>query len=291
MEILPSEEKCLENLFIARYGGKPCPKCEEKTKYHRVKGRSCFECGKCAHQIYPKQGTIMEKSGTSVRKWLDAIFLIVNNKNRISSLQLSKDINVTYKCAHRMSLKIKEAMAEDNKDPLFGIIEVDETYVGGKLKNKKLSVRKQMSHSHENKIIVMGMIQRNGYAKFRMVENTSAKILNGQIFENVTVGSTIYSDENAVYKKLVEAGYLHDFVTHKKKEYARNDITTNRIENCWTHLKNSIRGIYRSISRKHMQKYLYEAEFHLNNRENANLDKFLKLTGIVGFDLDGLMIN
>lgn len=225
----------------------------------------------------------MEKSRTPITKWLEAIFYMVNNKSRISASKIAVDIDVSYECAHRMMMKIREAMQNDNLDLLSGIIEVDETYIGGKIKNKRRHERK-MLHSHSNKTIVMGMVQRNGRAKFRVVTDTSGKVLNGQIVEHVEKGSTIYSDENAVYKKLPTLGYSHDFITHSKGEYGRGDVTTNRIENCWMLIKNSIRGTHKRLKGIHLQTYLYEAEFQYNNRNETNLAKFLKVAKLVGFD-------
>lgn len=281
--MLPTEDQCLENLFKTQFGGKPCPKCPNGTKYYRVKNRPCFECGTCGNHIHPRHGTIMEKSRTPITKWLEAIFYMVNDKSRISANKMAVDIGVSYECAHRMMMKIREVMQNDNLDLLSGIIEVDETYVGGKIKNKRRHQRK-MLHSHSNKTIVMGMVQRHGRAKFRVVEDTSGKVLNGQILEHVAKGSTIYSDENAVYKKLPKLGYNHDFITHSRGEYGRGDVTTNRIENCWMLIKNSIRGTHKRLKGKHLQTYLYEAEFQYNNRNESNLAKFFKVAKLVGFD-------
>ncbi len=285
IENLPNEDQCLENLFKNRFGGKPCPKCAKETKYYRVKNRPCYECGNCGKQIHPRRGTIMEKSKTPVAKWLEAIFYMVNDKSRISSSKMAVDIEVSYKCSHRMMMKIREAMQNDNLDLLSGIIEVDETYIGGMIKNKRRHQRK-MLNSHSNKTIVMGMVQRNGRAKFRVVADTSGKILNGQIVKHVAKGSTVYGDENAVYKKLPTLGYCHDFITHGKGEYGNGDVTTNRIENCWMLIKNSIRGIHKRLKGRHLQTYLYEAEFQYKNRNETNLNRFLKVARLIGFDLE-----
>jgi transposase len=279
---LPDEDTCLDNLFVSRFGGKPCSKCQQHTKFYRIKGRKCFQCDSCLHQVYPMKGTIMERSTTELRKWLTVIHEMMVAKTGVSMVEISIRIGVTYKCAFRMCHKIRSAMADDNLGELAGIIEVDETYVGGKRRNK---AKKPKFNSNANKIIVMGIYQRSGNIKLCVVGNTGEDDLIPFITSNVVVGSTIYSDENAVYKKLPGYGYLHKYITHKNEEWARGPVTTNRIEGCWSRFKNTIRGTYVHISGQYMESYLREYEFRHNNRKETNLQKFLILTGLIGFDL------
>lgn len=285
-DVRPTEDQCLENLFNTRFGNKLCSKCKKESKFYRVKGRPCYECGHCGYQLYPKKDTIMEKSTISIGTWLEVIFLMVSDVNRISAIQMGRYIGEDTRTARRMCRKIREEMAKDNLEQLSGTIEVDETYIGGDLKNKKNHERwKNKKNSHRNKFLVMGILQRGTRLKLRYVKDTSEEILNGQITANVQAGSTIYSDENAVYKKLPDLGYKHDFVTHKKKEYVRGNITTNGIENVWSIMKTDMRNTFVRISTFYVQNYLYEYEFRYNNRNETNLTRFLKLTDSIGFDL------
>lgn len=277
---LPDNDTCLGHLFRVRFGGKPCEKCGEKSKHHKINGRKCFQCSNCLHQIYPMKDTIMENSTTDIRKWMLAIYFMVSSKNGISAKEIQRHISVTYKCAWRMCHKIRETMAEDNLDVLFGTIEVDETYVGGKLQNR--SKDKNFNY-HSNKTIVLGMYQREGKLKLRVVENTSQNELLPIITSQIAKFSTVYSDENAVYKKLPKYDYKHSYITHKKKEWARGDITTNRIEGCWSRFKNTIRGTYISVDKKHMENYLREFEFRHNNKKEPSLTRFLKVAEFIGF--------
>lgn len=228
-------------------------------------------------------GTIFENSSTPLRDWLTAIFFMVNCKNGTSAREISGLIGVTYKCAWRMCHKIREAMALDNLGELSGIIEIDETFIGGKKKNRTGSKK---FNPFTNKATVLGIYQRNGRLKTCLVKNTSKKSLLPPIQARVKTGSTIYSDENSVYKSLPKLGYSHDYVTHKDYQWANFDVTTNRIEGCWSRLKNSIRGVYIHFSQKHMEKYLREFEFRHNNRKKGNLTKFLRVCELVGFEFD-----
>lgn len=278
---LPDNDSCLENLFMIRFGRKPCEKCGQHTKFYRIKKRKCFQFPSCQHQVYPMKGTIMENSTTDLRKWMGAIYHMVISKNGISAKEMQRHIKVTYKCAFRMCHKIRGVMEEDNLGILRGTVEVDETYIGGKLQNREKDPKFNFL---SNKTIVLGMYQWNGKIKLRKVKNTGQNDLFPHITTLVETGSTIYSDEHAPYKKLPNEGYKHDFITHKKKEWARGKVTTNRIEGCWSRFKNTIRGTYISIGAEHMESYLREVEFRNNNRKLTTLERFLKVLGFVGFD-------
>lgn len=280
---MPNEDVCLENLFKVNFTFDRCPKCENHSKYLRVKGRKCFQCNNCLNQIYPMESTIMKNSTTEIRKWLMVMFLMAHSKNGISAKEISSSVDVTYKTAWRMVHKIRELMSNDNLGVLSGIIEIDETFVGGRLRNKE---RSKNFNPFTNKMVILGMYQRGGKIKTRLVENTSKESLLPVILDKIKNGATVYSDENGTYKNLPSLGYHHDFITHKKKEWGRGEVTTNRIEGVWSNLKNIIRGTYRHFKPKYAENYLREHEFRLNNRKETNLERFLKLSRFAGFELE-----
>lgn len=275
--LLPNEDECLENLFQARFGNKPCKKCGAISEHKRLENRKSFRCVKCNNQVYPLADTIMNNSQTDLRKWITAIYCMTKTRNGVSAMEISRDLEVTYKCAWRMCHKIREAMGTEELRKLCGTIEVDETYIGGRIKG---------FYSHKNKFLVFGAYERkSGDIRLRHVPNTSKNTLIPIIKSLVKTGSSIHSDEHASYKELPSNGYRHHFVTHKKREWSRGNVTTNRIESCWARFKNSIRGTYIRIRETHLGNYLNEYQFRHNNRKESDKARFLKVSHLVGFDL------
>lgn len=262
----PDDDACLEVLFKLNNLGKPCKECGCKS-FFRVKTRKCYACGKCGHHIYPMIGTVMEGSKTSLQKWFYIIYEVVQSKNCVSALEVKRKIGVTYKCAWRMMHRIRERMGCEDFSKLFNEVEIDETWVGGKKKNKN----KVGYNGMENKTIVMGLRERGKEGRVRtfIIESRSNKVMLPIIYNNVTKGSTIYTDEYPVYKKVCEEGYIHKFIKHKKYQFANGDITTNRIESYWSYVKNNIRGTYKSVSNKWLPNYLKEFDFRYNQRKNG----------------------
>jgi transposase-like protein len=288
LDTLPNSEICLTNLFNAKFGWKSCDKCRTEESYHLVKGRKCFQCRKCSKQVYPLKGTVMENSKTDIRKWLIAIFLISKSKNGYSAMRMAEDIEVTYKCAWRICRLIRKAMSMDEIKDLDGIVEIDETYVGGKFHG---------FYSHSNKTAVLGICQRKGRIKTFVIKSASEKNVLPLILATVSPGALICTDEHSCYRNLSKHGFRHESVKHKDREWARNGITTNRIENCWSRFKNSIRGTYIRIRKSQnedeptLEYYLAEYDFRHNHRNETNVAKFLKLTGLVGFDLSEFFLG
>jgi transposase-like protein len=180
------------------------------------------------------------------------------SKNGVAAKELERQLGVTYKCAWRIAKQIRLLM-KSGGDPLTGIIEADETYIGGKRKGKR-------GRGAAGKTAVFGMVERDGTIKTQVVDNVQGKTLTPIIQENVAPGSTVSTDELASYNRLGALGYVHGTVTHGKGEYVKGIFHTNNLEGYWSQLKRSINGTYHAVSRKHLPSYLDEFSFRYDHR-------------------------
>lgn len=211
------------------------------------------------------------------------MYLTVTARKGISSLQLSKQIGVTQKTAWFMLQRIREACGNDTT-MLKGIVEVDEVYIGGRRKNmpnaKRAALKKTgLGRGADGKQAVIGMRERGGNTIAMPVPDTTSDTLQGKIRKHVAKGTSIYTDEAAMYKYLYD--YEHEFVKHTAGEYVGpNDIHTNSIESVWAQLKRGLYGVWHHASRKHLHRYVNEATFRLNeaNCEVHTLDRLNAFT-------------
>ncbi len=265
-----------------RWGDNPvCPFCDCEKVYSFSNGIT-YKCSHCRKQFNPRIGTIFENSKISMKKWFIAIYLISSHKKGISSYQLAKDISVTQKTAFNMLKKLRYAFKLANLgEMLDGVVEVDESFVGGKNRNrhKNKKVRNSQGRAFIDKTPVLGMLQRGGKLMAKVIPNTKAETIIPIIEKYVKKGSTIYSDEWWAYKNL-HNNYTHAQVYHNIGVYGIGNVHTNGIEGSWASLKRSIIGVYHSVSRKHLQKYVDEFVFRYNTRnmkEGERLNKILSL--------------
>lgn len=263
----PDDESCLKHLFDVRYGqGHSCPKCEREARWYPIKAEKAFSCQWCGNHIHPMAGTIFEKSRTPLQLWFYAMFLFTTSKHGVSAKELQRQLGVTYKTAWRMGHLIRQHMAEvDGEAPLGGygkVVEVDETFVGGKAKGKGQGYK-------GDKSILMGMVERDGDVMFKVVPNQRATTLTRQIRKNVVKGSEVHTDELQSYNKFASPqDYLHRTVNHGAGEYATVDgVSTNLIESAFGHFKRSVRGTHNNISRKYLERYAKEFEYRFNRRD------------------------
>jgi transposase-like protein len=272
----PNDDACLDAIFATRYGNPThCPECGVESKLTRIQGRRAYACQEGCH-IYPCVGSIFEKSSTPLTLWFHAMYLMTSTRNGVSAKELQRQLGVTYKCAHRIGHKLRELMSSDakaNSGPLSGNVEVDETYVGGKLKNKHKSKRVRADglsgRGTIGKTIVVGAVEREGDLVAKVVENTDVATLTDFVHANVSENvSLISTDEHSGYKYLKNT-YPHGTVTHSSGEYVNGLVHTNTIEGFWSHFKRGIRSTHASISRQHTNKYVGEFVFRFNNRHDS----------------------
>lgn len=259
-----TEDICLQEVFNNRYSDlKICPNCKLNTKFHKLTDRKCYSCQCCGYQIHPLAGTIFHKSCTPLRVWFYAIFLFSNSKNGVSAMELQRQLGVTYKCAWRIGKQIRILMSSTITLPTTDVIEVDETYIGGK-NNKK-------GRSTLNKTIVLGAVKR--YSKqvtAKVVQRADASTLSGFVSEVADKKSIIVTDDYLGYNRLKREGYTHAVINHSKGYYVRGKIYTNTIEGFWGQLKRSISGTYHQVSRKHLQMYVNEFSYRYNVRSSSS---------------------
>lgn len=258
-EKYPNDDACLEHFFKERYGSlKRCPNCKKPPKFYRLTDRKCWECQFCAYQIHPLAGTIFHKSDTSLKSWFFAIFLFANSKNGVSSMELKRQLRVTYKTAWRMAKQIRKLFSKSDKK-LSKTVEADETYIGGKRRGKR-------GRGAEGKTAVFGLAQREETVRAEVVPNTQAVTLLPILRKNVRKGSQIMSDEYPPYNRVRSMGYYHRRINHAVKQYVRGLTHVNTIEGFWSQLKRSINGTYHAISPKYLQNYVDEFSWRYNAR-------------------------
>jgi transposase-like protein len=191
------------------------------------------------------------------------MYLVVTARKGISSMQLAKEIGITQKSAWFMLQRLREACA-GKMEKLSGMIEIDETFIGGKEANKHESKKLKMGRGAVGKAAVMGLRERGGRTVAMPVANTDKETLQGEIYGNVELGSKLFTDEHGAYVGLNGIFFQHETVNHMGGEYRRGDASTNGIESVWALLKRGIYGVYHQISVKHLGRYVNEVAFRLN---------------------------
>jgi len=259
----PTDEACLEYIFKTLHS----KECSCGGEYHLLKDRKQYQCSKCRYQIAPMSGTIFEKSSTPLTLWFHAIFIFSNAKSGVSAKEIERQLGVTYKTAWRI-LKLIRSSLKQKQHLLQGDVEMDETYFGGRFRSgKENRLQKQAIAA---KSVIIGSIQRKEEARVQVSPNGKAYTIGGFLKDNISPNNTrLMTDESNRYD-IVSMPYNRLSVNHKKHEFARGDIHTNTIEGFWSHIKRSIAGTHKSVSKKHLQSYLDAFVFHYNNRYNDN---------------------
>jgi transposase-like protein len=229
-------------------------------------------------QVYPCVGTPFEKTRTPLTHWFLAIYLFAISKNGMSACELQRNIGVTYKTAFRMLQQIRKLIQND-ESLLSGVIELDETYVGGKNKNRHYDKKaeKSQGRAYVDKAPVFGMIERDGRVIAYQVPDVKGTTLKPIIFKKIEVGSDLMTDEFNVYSGLGKF-YNHQICDHGKKQYVNGKASTNCMENFWSVVKRTINGSYIHVSKKYLQLYINEVVFRFNNRHKTQIfNEFINL--------------
>lgn len=272
-----TQEKCIKYLEQIRWDDTPISPFDETSKVYKCKNNR-YRCKNTGKYFNVMTGTMFEGTKISLQKWFLAIWLITCHKKGISSIQLSRDLNITQKTAWFMLQRIRACFEIENNNELEGIVECDETFYGGLNKNrhKDKKVERCQGRSFKDKVPVLGMLQRGGKLTAIVVTNTQRKEIEPHIKTFIKKDSKVITDEWHAYSKL-KTDYNHSIVNHAKKEYVNiedNTIHSNTIEGAWKIFKNSSKGMYNHVSKKHLQYYVDEFVYRYNTRDLTEADKF-----------------
>lgn len=280
LQTFSTEQICIDYLEQMRWGGVIESPFDPLSQVYKCIGNK-YKCKNTGKYFNVKTGSMFENTKISLRKWFLAIWLVTTYKKGISSLQLAKDIGVTQKTAWFLLQRIRVCFSIENSNELSGIVECDETFIGGKNKNrhKNKKVKRAQGRNFKDKTPVMGMLQRGGKMNAYVINDTRRQSIQPLIYKYVAVApetTRIISDEWWAYTGL-DKYYDHQVVDHSKKEYVSlqdDTVHTNSIEGSWKILKNSVSGIYNHVSKKHLQKYVDEFLYRFNLRKISDSDRF-----------------
>jgi transposase-like protein len=278
-ECMHDEEKAhefVESVLWPR--GPVCPHCGETKRISKMQGKSTrvgtYKCYACRKKLTVKIGTIFEDSHIPMRLWLQAIFLISSSKKGVSSNQLHRTLGVSLRSAWFMSHRIREAMRSGSLTPMggsggSGIVEADETYFGSVEERRTTRTsgepfKKHGSKGPANKRAVLALLERGGEVRTFHIARADKATVTGIVNKNVSTEARLMTDESRLYNGVQVVS--HERVSHRAKEYARGDVTTNTVESYFSVFKRGMRGTYQHCGERHLHRYLAEFDFRYNNR-------------------------
>jgi transposase len=268
MRAYPDDTACLDRLWREKHAPDGhtanCAKCGQERRFHRVRSRAAYECDRCGWQIYPMKDTIFEKSTTSLQLWFYAMYLMASTRCGISAKQLERELGVTYKTAWRMFNKIRNELMSDDDEPLSGDIEADETSWGGKPRHTL--TRAEAAAFREAKPTVLGMVERGGSVRVRVIPSRRGPALSREVRANVNPASILFTDDWQAYKPLRRGFLDHRIINHSAGLYVDGETHTNTIEGFFGNMKTGMRGAYKKVSRRWLQSYVDEYAWRYNTR-------------------------
>lgn len=265
------DDKCMEFLYLKRYGRNNRCVCGLSTEdtYKRTSGRKSFQCTKCGKQIYPMKNTVFKNMKGSLSDWFYLMYNSSISKKNISAIQAAKNITINYETTHRIMKMIRKCMFQVPLGKFSGVVEIDEAFIGGgSLWFRFGSICKTRKHP------ILGFYERGtGLVKVVLIKDKTINTLDTVIEKHVELNSTIFTDGWSGYNGLKNK-YDHDYVEHSKREYVREEVHTNNIENFWGIMKRNIRGAHTKIGHKYVQNYMDEIVWKFNHKDKTPLWRF-----------------
>jgi transposase len=278
----PDDAACLEHLWRTRYSPDGehahCPRCDCERVFKRYatkQQRQSWTCTGCGHHVHPTAGTIFHRSSTSLRLWFHAMYLMTSTRCGISAKQLERELGVHYKTAWRMFNRIRNELMNE-KEPakaLNGQVEVNETSWGGRPRRKHRT-RKEAAAFRNAKPTVLGMVERGGRVRLRVIESRWGEPLSDAVRVNVNPDAILLTDDWWSYRPLQREYAGHRVINHSAGVYVEGDLHTNTIEGFFGNLKTGMRGTYKQVSKKWLQSYLDEYAWRYNQRSRGQRSMF-----------------
>jgi transposase-like protein len=272
--VCSNEQVAVEFMERQRWGNTvACPRCGDcsvaqmKDKEGNRNKRFLWRCYGCKKQFTVRVGTVMEDSPIPIRFWCLAFYRAAASKKGVSALQIQRETGLSYKSALFLMHRIRLAMTESAPDMLGGIVEIDETIVGGKRKAGRKDGKIQRKRSRENKTQVLAMVERDGNVRTSIIPNRAAATLTPIVSSAVKPSARVMTDEWLGYHNIKAICASHETVNHSEEEYAREDVTTNTVEGFFALLQRGIYGTFHSVTKRHLHRYLSEFEFRYNHRK------------------------